>query len=75
MDLHFPARTTTNLNKRKPSVILSEAKGPRVSTARTTANLEEKENRVILSEASEYQRAAFGRAESIQKRVEWTCIS
>jgi hypothetical protein len=71
----FPSQNHHPTQGKQPSVILSEAKGPRVSAASITTNLEEKENSVILSEASEYQRAALGRAESIQKQVEWTCIS
>jgi hypothetical protein len=43
--------------------------------ARTTINLNKRKESVILSEASEYQRAAFERAESIQKQVEGPAVS
>jgi putative endonuclease len=63
MDLHFSARTTTD-----------SGVGAHRATARIPTTLNENKNSVILSEASEFVARAFCAQQSIQTRVEWTCI-
>jgi hypothetical protein len=64
MDLHFSALTTTD-----------SSVGAHRATARIPTTLNKNQNSVILSEASEFVARAFCAQQSIQTRVEWTCIS